>query len=70
MINFLKNLFKKKEEVPVVTDTSSIPSEIIWQTMLLNDDEILIFKDDEQQVHYFTLHPLDKNKHYKVLIYE
>jgi hypothetical protein len=76
MINLLKQLFLKKVEPktvpaePVIVNTSSdIPEELMWQTLLLKDDELIYYKDENGQVHYFCTKPFDKNKTYKVLIY-
>jgi len=68
MINFIKSLFKKKKAEPV--SDPALPPDLVWQTMLLNDDDLLVFTDENRQIHYFTKKPLDPDKEYRVLIYE
>lgn len=73
MIKWLKNLLKPKQvqTVPVATQHSDdIPEEVMIQGLLLNEDELLVYRDDNKQLHYFCTSPYDSGKKYKVLIYE
>lgn len=72
MIAWLKKLFSKPVKVePIINDTlDGIPQDVAWQTLLLQEDELLVYIDDTKQLHYFCSKPYDPNKEYKVLFYE
>lgn len=43
---------------------------ILWQSLMLQEDEVLVYKDDNGVVHYFTTAPIQPDKDYKVLYLE
>lgn len=72
MINWISKLFKRptKENPITVTDISELPEHLLWQTLLMRDNELLVFRDSNKQLHYFCTKPFDETKEYSVLVYE
>lgn len=52
---------------PVVQKEGGLPRQLAWQGLLLQDDEIIVYKDDEGSIHYLSRHPIDKDKKYTIL---
>lgn len=44
-----------------------IKEELVIQGMLLADDELLVYKDEEAQYHVIATKPYDKTKSYRTL---
>lgn len=86
MIIKLKQIFNKlrflnpfrKKPAPInqvshiLSDISdeNVAHSILWQSLMLNDDECLVYKDEVGVIHYFTTQPIDPNKEYKILYLE
>lgn len=72
LCSYIKNRFSKKsipDNVVLLKDIKdqAIVNEILWQSVWLQDNEVLVYKDNEQVLHYFSTQPIDPEKEYRVL---
>lgn len=49
------------------TKTEQLKEEVQLQGLLLSEDEMLVYKDEQAEYHVILTKPFDKNKKYKTI---
>lgn len=60
-MGWFRRLFKGKPK------KKEVPEAVAWQGLLLEEDELLVYTDEDNQRHLFTKLPYDPNKEYIIL---
>lgn len=47
-----------------------LPKSILWKSVLLDDDEAIVYIDEKGEKSIVTSRPFDDEKYYKIIIYD
>lgn len=68
LATWLKSLFKRSKNEPLIKKDAKLPDSVVWQTSVLEKDEVIIYTDEHGEKHVISREPISRNKEYKVLI--
>lgn len=47
-----------------------IPDNIVWKTIQLDDDEMIIYIDEKGEQSFITTRPFNEEKYYRVILFD
>ena len=56
------------DTVPPNKKEDPLTERILWHSLMLGDDECLVYIDEDKVVHYITRQPFDEEKDYRIIL--